>query len=212
MLNLAIVLEGTAREWPDRAAVVSGSTTLTYSQLDAASSKVANALVSRGLVKGDRVAVSCPNVPYFPIVYYGILKAGGVVVPLNILLTEREIAYHLADSAAKAYFCFEGTAALPTGPAGSAAFDATPGCEHLVLLSAGHPGSDPAGAEARSVSAGSGAVTVAELMDGQPGNCRSAPTAETDTAVILYTSGTTGQPKGAELTHSNMVQNALLAP
>src|SRR5215469_6689850 len=135
MLNLAIVLEGTAREWPDRAAVVSGSTTLSYSQLDAAASQVANALISRGLVPGDRVAVSCPNVPYFPIVYYGILKAGGVVVPLNILLTEREIAYHLADCGAKAYFCFEGTAELPIGRSGAAAFDRTDSCEHFILLS-----------------------------------------------------------------------------
>jgi long-chain acyl-CoA synthetase len=212
MLNLAIMLEDSARTFPGRDAIAADQTRLTYSQLDAAASQVASGLIARGIRPGDRVALTCPNLPAFPVAYYGILKAGGVVVPLNILLTEREIAYHLADSAAKAYFCFEGTAALPTGRAGSAAFDATPGCEHLVLLSAGHPGSDPAGAEARSISAGGRAVTVAELMGGQPGKCRSAPTAETDTAVILYTSGTTGQPKGAELTHSNMVQNALLAP
>src|SRR5215472_13282960 len=136
MLNLAIVLEGTARELPDRAAVVQGNISLSYSQLDAASSQVANALVSRGVVKGDRDAVSCPNVPYFPIVYYGILKAGGTVVPLNILLTGREIAYHLADCGAKAYFCFEGTADLPIGKAGAAAFDRTESCDHFILLTA----------------------------------------------------------------------------
>jgi long-chain acyl-CoA synthetase len=66
---------------------------------------------------GDRVALSCPNLPYFPTVYYGILKAGATVVPLNILLTEREIAYHLDDSAARAYFCIEGTPELPPGAA-----------------------------------------------------------------------------------------------
>ena len=190
MLNLAIVLEGTAREWPDRPAVRQGNTALTYSQLDAASSQVANALLSRGVVKGDRVAVSCPNVPYFPIVYYGILKAGGTVVPLNILLTEREIAYHLADCGAKAYFCFEGTADLPIGRAGAAAFDAAESCEHFILLSE---------------------QTLAEFTHRQPAACRAANTQETDVAVILYTSGTTGQAKGAQLTHSNMVQNAQLA-
>ena len=73
---------------------------------------------SRGIQPGDKVALSCPNLPYFPIVYYGILKAGAVVVPLNVLLKGREIAYHLGDSEAKAYFCFQGTPDLPMGDRG----------------------------------------------------------------------------------------------
>lgn len=193
MLNLAVVLEESARQFPARDAVVQGRMHLTYAELDAAASRVANALIVRGIAGGDRVALSCPNLPWFPIAYFGILKAGAVVVPLNILLTEREIAYHLADSGARAYFCFEGTSELPLGAAGAAAFGATPGCEHFVLMGADQEWLD-------------------KFAGDQPGSCRSAPTAETDTAVILYTSGTTGQPKGAELTHSNMVQNALLGP
>src|SRR5215472_3224325 len=200
MLNLAVVLEDSAREHPDRDAVVQGQVRLSYRQLDAAASQVANALTGRGIRPGDRVALSCPNLPYFPIVYYGALKAGAAVVPLNILLTEREIAYHLADSGAKAYFCFEGTGELPVGAAGAAAFERTASCEHFVLITA-----DPA-----ATSPTVGRETLAEFTHRQPATFRSAPTAETDTAVILYTSGTTGQPKGAELTHSNMVQNALL--
>jgi long-chain acyl-CoA synthetase len=98
MLNLAVLLEDSARTFPDRDAVVHGKTRLTYAELEAKASQVAGALAARGLGRGDRVALSCPNLPYFPVVYYGILKAGATVVPLNILLTEREIAYHLADS------------------------------------------------------------------------------------------------------------------
>src|SRR6185369_5553823 len=136
MLNLSVLLEDSARNNPERVAVVLGDQRLTYAQVDAAANQVANMLVARGIRPGDKVALSCPNLPYFPVVYYGILKAGATVVPLNILLTEREIAYHLADSAARAYVCFEGTPELPMAQAGRAAFDSTKTCEHFVLLTA----------------------------------------------------------------------------
>src|SRR3546814_11178738 len=87
---------------------------------------VANLLVSRGIRPGDKVALSCPNLPYFTVVYFGILKAGATVVPLNVLIKGREVAYHLADSEATAYFCFQGTPDPPLGEAGSAGFPATP--------------------------------------------------------------------------------------
>ena len=102
MLNLAILLEDSAREVPERTAIVFEETKLSYAALNEAANQVANILTLAGIQKGDTIALSCQNVPYFPIVYNGILKAGGVVMPLNILLKSREIAYHLRDADAKA--------------------------------------------------------------------------------------------------------------
>ncbi|MFD7445949.1 AMP-binding protein [Streptomyces sp. NPDC059909] len=82
MLNLAVMLETSARAVPGRTAVVLGDQQLTYAELDAAARRVANLLRSRGIEPGDKVALSCPNLPWFPIVYYGILKAGAVVARL----------------------------------------------------------------------------------------------------------------------------------
>ena len=108
MLNLAVLLEDSAREVPSRDAVVFNETKLTYAQVNGAANQIANGLTALGIGRGDKVALSCLNIPYFPLVYYGILKTGATVVPLNVLLKGREIAYHLSDSDAKAYLCFQG--------------------------------------------------------------------------------------------------------
>jgi long-chain acyl-CoA synthetase len=199
MLNLSVVLEDSAKHYPHRAAVVLGEQRLSYAQVDAAANQVANLLISRGIAPGDKVALSCPNLPYFPVVYFGILKAGAVVVPLNVLLKGREIAYHLTDSEARAYFCFQGTAELPMAAEGHAGFEQTAGCEHFFVITA-----DPAAASPID-----GTETLAAVTAGQSPVFETVLAAETDPAVILYTSGTTGQAKGAELSHSNLLLNAL---
>ncbi|SNS54754.1 long-chain acyl-CoA synthetase [Streptosporangium subroseum] len=200
MLNLSIVLEDSTREFPDRTALVFGDLRLPYSLVDTVANQVANLLVSRGIGKGDKVALACPNLPYFPFVYYGILKAGATVVPLNVLLQSREIAYHLDDSDAKALFCFEGSPELPLGERGRAGFENASSAEHFFVL--------PAAAFATESEYGE---TLWAALEGLPGTFETVQTSPDDTAVILYTSGTTGQPKGAELTHQNMLLNAMVS-
>jgi long-chain acyl-CoA synthetase len=184
-LNLASVLEHSARLTPERVAVTWNDQHLTYGELNARASRLAAGLHAAGIRGGDNVVLSCPNLPFFPVAYFGILKAGGTVVPINVLLKPREIAYHLRDSHAKAVIAFEGTADLPIGQACTAAA-AEAGTPRVFLL----PRDLPA------------------LLTDDPSF--HPPRREPhDTAVILYTSGTTGRPKGAELTHHNMVGNAI---
>ena len=201
MLNLSVILETSARHYPQKDAFSFMDTTLSFAQVNAAANQVANGLRAKGIQPGDKVAISCFNLPYFPIIYFGILKAGATVVPLSVLLKKEEIAYHLNDSDAKAYFCFVGNADLPMGQMGYSGFQEAADCEHFFMIM---PKPDmPSTIE--------GTSTLGALMAGQSPVAESAQTDPNDTAVIIYTSGTTGRPKGAELSHSNLMMNAILA-
>jgi long-chain acyl-CoA synthetase len=177
-MNLAENLLRSAARYPDRPAVRLDDTVLTYADLADRSARVAGFLGVCGVRLGDRVAVMLPNVPEFAVVYYGILRAGGVVVPMNPLLKEREVAYYLDDSQATLIL-------------------AGPSCAEPASL-----GGERAGVRCVVVDPG-----FAELLDAAVPVPGAVDRAAEDTAVLLYTSGTTGQPKGAELTHANLSTN-----
>jgi long-chain acyl-CoA synthetase len=178
--NLAENLTKTAQSHPDRPALKLDDAVLNYAGLDHASARVAALLKARGIRPGDRVGIMLPNVPYFPIAYYGVLRAGAVVVPMNVLLKAREVAFYLGDSGAKLLLAWHGFAEAAEGGAHEA------GTELLLV----EPG------EIEGVIAQHEPDEEIVERDGS------------DTAVILYTSGTTGKPKGAELTHDNLDSNS----
>jgi long-chain acyl-CoA synthetase len=198
-LNLASIIEHHARLAPRREAVVCQDIRLTFGQLNALANQVANALVEMKIGYDDKVALVCPNLPFFPIVYYGIMKTGAAVVPLNVLFKPREIAYHLKDSDAKAVFVFEGTPELPMAQTVKEGFDEVDSCEHLIVMTLDKNAPSPV--ENRP--------TLTEILRDQPETFETFPVAPNDTCAILYTSGTTGQPKGAELTHLNLMTNVM---
>jgi long-chain acyl-CoA synthetase len=183
MSNLANALSKTAAAHPDAVAIKLDDAELTYAQLDVASSLFAGHLVAQGIEPGDRVGLMLPNVPYFPVIYYGILKAGGVVVPMNVLLKGREVEFYLKDPDAKA--CYAWADFGEDAAIGAAGTDA-----ELTLVKPGE--------FEQLLAAATPIESVVERADD-------------DTAVILYTSGTTGTPKGAELTHANLASNAAIA-
>ncbi|HUR75815.1 MAG TPA: long-chain fatty acid--CoA ligase, partial [Sporichthya sp.] len=176
MTNLAQNLLATAARHPDRPALRFEDTVLPYRELLDAAGRMATLLRAKGVEPGDRVGLVLPNVPAFPIAFYGALIAGAVVVPMNPLLKDREVEYYLTDSGAG--FVIAGEAMAEAAQKAAAGV----GIECLVV-GPGGPGNLPAEA--------------AELTE-RDGD---------ETAVLLYTSGTTGQPKGAELTHDNLRTN-----
>jgi long-chain acyl-CoA synthetase len=178
-MNLATNLVEAARMYPDRPAIKLDEHVLRYAELDELSARAASWLRTLGLQPGDRVGLMLPNVAEFPVLYYGVLRAGGIVVPMNPLLKAREVTHSLRDSQATAVLAWTSAAAQATA------------------------GADAAGTGSVVVDGG----TLTGLAAHAPAS-EVVSRADTDTAVILYTSGTTGTPKGAELSHGGLWRNA----
>ncbi|MFF4399537.1 long-chain fatty acid--CoA ligase [Streptomyces sp. NPDC001480] len=179
MPNLAEFLVRTAARQPERPALRLGTQVTTYAELDERTARAAALLRAEGVRPGDRVALMLPNVPEFVVLYYGVLRAGAIVVPMNPLLKTRETEFHLRDSGA--VLLFEWHQAPGEGAQGAAAA----GVPHLSV--------EPA--------------AFAALLAGHEPLTEVTDTAGDDVAVLLYTSGTTGRPKGAALTHAGLRHN-----
>lgn len=179
MANLAMNLLDAVGQFADRPAVRLDDLVLTYADLDDLSARVAGRLRADGIRPGEHVGIMLPNVAAFPVLYYGVLRAGAAVVPMNPLLKSREVEHYLSDSGARVAFAWEGAA----GEAAQAA--ATVGARVIGIDTA----------------------SLTEIAT-WPRHDEVCARDDHDTAVLLYTSGTTGKPKGAQLTHANMRANA----
>ena len=188
-VNIASILAESAKRYPDKTAVVLGDMRIPYAAVWAGARRYAAVLRDQGIGPGDRVALLLPNTPHFPLAYYGALAVGATVVPVHALLVAEEIDYVLRDCDAKVLIC-----AAP-------------------LLGEGAKGAELAGVPVLAVmDVGDSEVPRIDALAEQATPDDSYVTAKpSDEAVILYTSGTTGQPKGAVLTHDNILWNATLS-
>jgi long-chain acyl-CoA synthetase len=191
--NLSSILSRSAAASPTKVAIVAGDQELDYATLDTFARMFAGALRDLGVAPGEHVALVLPNVPQFSVAYFGCQYAGNPVVPLNVLLTADELAYHLADSEAVAVVTWD--LFLPTV---SEAVARTPGVRRVLV----------AKADLSDVSAPDGVENLTAVVSAATPVDGPHPTTVGDTALVLYTSGTTGRAKGAELTHANLLANA----
>jgi long-chain acyl-CoA synthetase len=187
--NLAVVLRESRNAHPDKPLCHIADENFSYAEVDKISGRIAASLRNLGVHRGDKVAVQLPNLPHFLFAYFGILKAGAVMVPLNPLMRAPEIRYHLRDSESRLLITFE-----------TSADEAVKGAAKIADLSTyvvNLPGNGQRPVGTKSFDELYLADDTGEIE----------PTNADDVAVITYTSGTTGKPRGAELTHHQLYVN-----
>jgi long-chain acyl-CoA synthetase len=196
------ILEKTAKENPEKAAIVYFKRAITYGEFDSLSSKFAGALTALGVKKGDRVAIFLPNIPQFVIVYYGVLKAGAVLTAISPLHKKREVEHQLSDSEAETIVVLDSLY-----PIVEKVWRKTK-MKNIVVTSAEDYASKTAISLSR-VGQKQGVYSLQELLEkrAEPPKVHINP--EEDLAALQYTGGTTGTAKGAMLTHMNLVSNAV---
>jgi long-chain acyl-CoA synthetase len=207
------LLDESAEKYPDNVYTIFSDATRTFAQVKDTADRVANFLISRGIKKGDRVAIFLPNLPHYPAIFFGILKAGAVCVTCNPIYTANELNYQLGDAGAKIVFCMDHPEFYPTTVEAIKGTDV----ETVVVCSVksylpwmkgflgGLLGKIP---KADNYQAGhlffdeviAAAKTDVPEIDIEPLK---------DLALIIYTGGTTGRPKGAALTHANFIHNVM---
>jgi long-chain acyl-CoA synthetase len=189
MNNLAGTLRESAAKYPDLVAVNFLGQNITYREIETSANKIANALRERGIQKGDRVAIYCINSPFFVAGFYGILKLGATVVTVSLLLHHSEVEYVLKDSGARAVIFSDIFA-----PNIAAVRSNLPELKNLIVV--GQTDLLDADSYAGIMQSSETGLVEAEVDPLE------------DVAAILYTSGTTGNPKGAMLTHGNLLSNS----
>jgi len=197
-LNLAMILKENAVRIPNKTAVICDEQRIDYRDLDRQINRLANTLVSLGVKRGQAVTLMLPNIPEFVVAYFAIVKIGAICVPINTLYKEREIEYILSDSESVAFIACSGflkDAVL--------AFELCQGCKNLIVVP--FP-------KVETLPAIEGVHAYQDVVAAAPETCDLVMTDADDIAALVYTSGTTGKPKGAMLTHFNLFFQAFVLP
>jgi long-chain acyl-CoA synthetase len=185
--NLYEAFEKAAHRFPDQAAILFGAHSISFRELKESADRLAAGLQKLQLQKGNRVAVMLPNVPHFPITFYALMKLGVQVIPLSIFEKSEEIRHQLEDAEVKGVIFWEGFRSVVHRAAHRLEC-----CQQYIVLGG---------------NVGTGEHRLTDLIEGNPPLPEAVPVSGDDTALIIYTSGTTGSPKGAELTHANVLSN-----
>lgn len=200
-MNLSSQLHETAKSSAERIAYYFLDNPCTYAELDGVISKFASGLEKLGVKQGDHIALLLGNSPHFVIGLYGALRLGATVIPVNPIYTPDEIGYILNNGDVKVVVGLDLMI-----PLAEKVHNFLPRVEHYIICETEHNGLGQPGVEELSVYSKMKSFT--EIIASGDLNFQGPELQDDDTAIILYTSGTTGKPKGAMLTHKNLYSNA----